>query len=102
MRIRTTFSVLTFRHAFFVSGVAQALPAGTYEIATDDESPQCRAVLDRLRGALRHHRQHGVAGIAQQCDATFRPLRPLGAIVQRPEGFGNASMRRRTIGYRPS
>jgi hypothetical protein len=51
MRIRTTFSVMTFRHAFFVSGVAQAFPAGTYEIATDDELMESASFLAYRRVA---------------------------------------------------
>jgi hypothetical protein len=42
---------MTFRHAFFVSGVAQAFPAGTYEIATDDELMESASFLAYRRVA---------------------------------------------------
>jgi hypothetical protein len=51
MKIRTSLSVVTFRRAFFVSGVEDALPAGDYEIATDHELMESPSFLAYRRVA---------------------------------------------------
>jgi hypothetical protein len=51
MRIRRSRSVVTFRRAFFVSGVDDALPAGDYEIATDHELMESPSFLAYRRVA---------------------------------------------------
>jgi hypothetical protein len=45
---------------------------------------QCRSILDGLSRALSHERQHGVTGIAQQCDPANRPARQGWSVEQRP------------------
>src|SRR5215470_5674988 len=43
------------------------------------------SVLDRLRRALRHEGQHGMAGVAQKRDAPLAPARQRQAIMERPD-----------------
>ena len=37
MTMRTTRKIVTFRHPFLVEGVDRTLPAGEYEVITDEE-----------------------------------------------------------------
>jgi hypothetical protein len=37
MSIRTTTKIVTFRHPFFLDTVGRPLPAGAYEVITDEE-----------------------------------------------------------------
>ena len=47
---------------------------------------QRRPVFDRLRGALSHEREHGVAGVAQEGHSAHGPARHRRSVKQGPQG----------------
>ena len=55
MAIRTTRSEVTFRASFLLSEVGEALPAGTYDIETDEEIIETneRTIYRRVATLLR-------------------------------------------------
>ena len=68
MKIRTSLSVVTFRRAFFVSGVDDALPAGDYEIATDHELMESASFLAYRRVAATIRLPRGPAELSRFID----------------------------------
>jgi hypothetical protein len=86
MRIRTTFSVMTFRHAFFVSGVAQAFPAGSYEIATDDELMESASFLAYRRVAATIRLAGGPGSVSRAIDVDPLELDALAELDTRVAG----------------
>jgi hypothetical protein len=86
MRIRTTFSVMTFRHAFFVSGVAQACPAGTYQIATDDELLESASFLAYRRVAATIRLPGGPRSVSRAIDVDPLGLDALVELDRRVKG----------------
>jgi hypothetical protein len=67
MTIRSRRASVTFRHPFRIRGIERLLPAGAYEVITDDEMIEgltflaCRRIATKIMAPAESVRLHGDA-----------------------------------------